>query len=101
MIGTVDQCVTTQTAPPRHLRPRGARARRLGSVASSDAARRQIGPAVDLVRMVTAVTVLTQPRDARLEQRRSGRAVRGMTERAVVRDRAVFPQERPALLGVA
>ena len=51
--------------------------------------------------MVAAVTLLAEPRRARLQQRRVGRAVRRVAVGAIVGDGGVLPEEGAALFRVA
>ena len=51
--------------------------------------------------MRTIMAFITQKRRAGLEQRRNVGTVRGMAIGAILRDRLMFPEIRPAFVGMA
>src|SRR5450756_1504869 len=101
MIRTVNHHVAIQAGTTAHLNTWDGRSWLLSTIDRGHVAARQIGAAVDLIAMVTAVTLLAEPRRARLQQRRVGRAVRRVAVGAIVGDGGVLPEEGAALLRVA
>src|SRR5450759_2839394 len=101
MVRPMDQHMAVQAGATAHLNARGGRSRLLGTIDGRHVAARQIGAAVDLIAMVTAVTLLTKPRRARLQQRCVGRAVRRVAVGAIVNDGSVLPEEGAASLRMA
>src|SRR5690349_9903927 len=101
MVRAVDHHVAVEACTGVGLGARALVGERLQVVERRGVAVGQVRPAVHGLRVVAAMAFLAQPRHARLEQRRVHRAVRRVAVGAVVEDRAVFPEERAALLGVA
>src|SRR5450759_1824823 len=98
MIRPMDQHMAVQAGTSARLNTRSGRSRLLETIGRRHVAARQIGAAVDLIAMVTAVTLLAQPRRARLQQRCVARAVRRVADGAIVSDGRVVPEERTPLL---
>ena len=83
-----------------HLSPRSRIGQRSVSIDRGDVSVLQIGATVDLVGVIAAMAILTEPWRTLLEQRCVDRSVRRVAVRAIVDDRAVFPKEGTAFFSV-
>src|SRR5450759_877106 len=101
MIRTMNQHMAVEAGARVHLRARGGGSRLLDAVSGRHVAAGEVGAAVDLIAVVTAVALLAQPGRASLEERRVDRSVRRVATGATVDDRGVLPEEGAALLRVA
>ena len=101
MVGAMYQHVTVHAVAPIQLGSGSSRGQRSIAIHRGEIASLQIGTAVELGSVVAAVAVLAQPGCALFEQGRVHGSVRRMAIAAIVRHRAVLPQERAALFGVA
>src|SRR5450759_1881441 len=82
MIRTMNQHMAVEAGARVHLRARGGGSRLLYAVDGRHVAAGEVGAAVDLIAVVTAVALLAQPGRASLEERRVGRPVRRVAVRA-------------------
>jgi len=101
MVGTMHDRMAAQTCTPGDLSTGGRIGQRVQTINSSYIAALQIGAAIELRTVITAMALLAQPRSTRLEQGSIGRAVRRMTVAAIIDHRAVFPEEGTAFFGMA
>ena len=94
------QYMAVQAVAGVHLCPGSRIGQWIFAIDRSDVSVLQVGTTVDLVGVITAMAILTEPWRTLLEQRCIDRSVRRMAVRAIVDDWTVFPKEGTAFFGV-
>src|SRR5450755_2717478 len=100
MVRPVNQHVAIQARPGVRLSSRTVVRQRLHTIDRRRVSIRQVRAAVDRRAVITGVAFLAQPGHPRFQQWRVSGTVGRMAVGAIVDNRAVFPQERPAFLGM-